>query len=97
MSHKRHLKIASVAEATTLAALVCIAVPLKHFAGYTHAVSVLGPVHGMAFLVFSWSVIHAASSGYLRKQEIWRLLIASVIPFGGFFSAAWLARGEGGE
>lgn len=91
------LKTACLVEAATLAGLVCIAVPLKHLAGYSLAVSILGPVHGMAFLTFLWIVIHAASSGSLHRKEIWRLLINSVIPFGGFFSAVQLSRRESGQ
>lgn len=92
-----HLRIACLIEAATLVGLVCIAAPLKHLAGYGLPVSVLGPIHGLAFLAFLWTAIHAASSGSLRHGEFWRLLAASVVPFGGFFSAARLSRGEGGQ
>ena len=44
----RNLQYLSLLEATTLVVLVCVAVPLKHLAGYPVAVSIMGPVHGIA-------------------------------------------------
>jgi len=90
----RRLKLVTAIEAATLVVLVFIAVPLKHIANYSLLVSILGPIHGMAFVTFIWIVISTASSGYLHRSEVGRLLIASVIPFGGFFSIAWMNRRE---
>lgn len=73
-------------------ALLGIAVLLKHFAGNPAAVSILGPIHGMAFLSYLWLILKTVSSEEWSKSEIARLLIAAVIPFGAFFNAGFLAR-----
>lgn len=88
----RILQFSSILEATTLAVLVCIAVPLKHLAGYPLAVSVMGPIHGMAFISYIWVVIVTASAGLWRPAEIWRLVLSALVPFAGFASAQWIAR-----
>ena len=36
-------------EGLTLIALVCVAMPLKYWAGMPQAVSIIGPIHGVAF------------------------------------------------
>lgn len=88
----RTLRILAFLEAATLIALVCIAVPLKHLAGYPIAVSVMGPVHGIAFVLYMWMVISTAASGLWRGSEVCWLVIAALVPFGGLISARRIAR-----
>ncbi|WP_431258336.1 DUF3817 domain-containing protein [Roseateles chitinivorans] len=80
-------------EAFTLLALLLVAVPLKHLAGLPTAVSVMGPVHGMAFLVFCWQLAQAATEGAVDRPTAWRLLLAAFIPLGGLYSWRMLRRG----
>ena len=84
----------SLAEGTTLVVLVCIAVPLKHLAGYATATSVMGPIHGVAFLAYVWTVIQTLSGGGWSRAEAVRLLFAAFVPFGAFANACLLARKE---
>ncbi|KVC46730.1 hypothetical protein WI72_30935 [Burkholderia ubonensis] len=88
----RNLQYLSLLEATTLVALVGIAVPLKHLAGYPVAVSIMGPIHGLAFAMYVWAVIGTASSGLWRKGEVVRLVLSAIVPFAGLASAGWIAR-----
>jgi len=74
--------------------LVCIAVPLKHLAGYPTVTSVIGPIHGVTFLAYVWVVIQTISGGGWSRPEVARLLAASVVPFGAFANARLLARKE---
>jgi integral membrane protein len=80
-------------EAFTLLALVLIAVPLKHRAGLPIAVSVMGPVHGMGFLVFCWQLAQATTERAVDAPTAWRLLLAAFIPLGGLYSWRMLRRG----
>lgn len=80
-------------EAFTLLALVLIAVPLKHLAGLPIAVSVMGPVHGMGFLVFCWQLAQATTERAVDAPTAWRLLLAAFIPLGGLYSWRMLRRG----
>jgi len=59
------LRWASWAEATTLLALLFVAVPLRHIYGLREATQVAGPIHGLAFLLFVLALTRAAS-GYAR-------------------------------
>ncbi|MDH0867654.1 DUF3817 domain-containing protein [Mitsuaria sp. GD03876] len=87
------LRLLCLLEAFTLLALVLVAVPLKHLAGLPLAVSVMGPIHGMAFLAFCWRLAQAAAAREVEASTAWRLLLAAVVPFGGIYSWVTLGRG----
>jgi integral membrane protein len=55
----RRLRYASLLEGTTLLLLLGIAVPLKHIFGWDMGVRVMGPIHGLAFVSYTWLVINA--------------------------------------
>ena len=93
----RRLRFASFFEATTLAVLVAVAVPLKHVAGWDAGVRILGPLHGFAFLLYVWSVAQAVSAGPWSTRETARLLIAAVIPFAGFTTIGLIHRKAASE
>ena len=80
------LRVACLGEAATLLALLMVAVPLKHLAGYTLAVSVMGPVHGFAFLAFGWVVVKTVGTGDITWHQAGKLVLAACIPFGGIYS-----------
>jgi integral membrane protein len=78
------LRKAALLEGTTLVLLVLIAVPLKRLAGMPEAVSIIGPVHGIAFLVYV-VLLSAALFKDLLNIQTWLVgLIAAFIPFGSF-------------
>ena len=80
----RRLEIFSLIEATTLVALVGIAVPLKHVFHLAVAVRVMGPVHGLAYLAYIWTAFQTVSGGGWRPLEIARLFVVALVPFAGF-------------
>ena len=86
------LRLATLFEATTLALLVFIAVPLKHLAGWPHVTSVLGPVHGLAFLLYFWMLMNYGSSLGLLRREWISAGLSAFIPLMGFFTERHLAR-----
>jgi integral membrane protein len=88
----RWLRWASLSEGATLILLVCIAVPLKRMLGMPEFVTVLGPVHGAAFLIYTVMVIRAASGGLLTATEVTRLMLAAFIPFGALFLSGMFRR-----
>lgn len=95
LSRLRRLRWMSLIEGATLLTLVCIAVPLKHLAGYPSAVSVLGPIHGAAFLLYVWMVFNVVSSDDWSSGEIARMAVAALVPFGALLSAGLLSRKAG--
>ena len=90
----RRLRIASMIEGVTLLLLLGIAVPLKHMAGMPAAVSLMGPVHGLAFLTYVWMAVNVASGANWPRRDIVRTLAAALVAFGGFFNVAFIRRQE---
>jgi len=86
----RYLKLAAIAESTTLAVLVFIGVPLKHLLGVTTAVTLLGPIHGACFLFYLWALTTAASEVAWPSKDVARMLLVAIIPLAGFVNLPWL-------
>jgi integral membrane protein len=84
------LEIASVLEATTLVVLVCVAVPLKHLGHYDIAVRIMGPVHGLAFLAYVWTVLQTVTGGGMVGAGERAPVPHRLIPFAGFTTPAFL-------
>ncbi len=91
----KRLEILSIIEATTLASLVCIAVPLKHIFGWPLGSWILGPVHGIAFLAYSWTALQTVAGGGWRGSDVARLFVVAFLPFAGFFNISWLRQRAG--
>ncbi len=82
------LRRVSWLEGATLLLLVGVAVPLKRLAGWPQGVSLLGPVHGAAFLLYMGLVLWTARSPYWTFSERLQLLVAGLVPLG-----AWMLGG----
>jgi len=88
----RKMRSASLLEGFTLIILVGIAVPLKHFAGLAVATSIMGPIHGIAFVFYFWMLIQIVSGGGWARGEVTRMIVAALVPFGAFVNERALAR-----
>jgi integral membrane protein len=88
----RRMRLVSLIEGITLLALIFIAVPLKHLGGYRIATAVMGPIHGMAFLLYVWMLIQTVSGGGLPKRDVVCMVVAAFIPFGAFFNERALRK-----
>ncbi len=88
------LRQAALIEAWTLVLLLGIAVPLKHGAGWPLAVSVMGPVHGLAFVAYVWMALGTVAARGRGARDAWRLLWGALVPLGGFFTVRWLRDRE---
>ena len=86
------MRAASLLEGSTLVLLIFVAVPLKHLAGFPMATAILGPVHGLAFLTYIWTLFQTVSAGGWPRSEAIRMLLAALIPFGAFVNERALAR-----
>lgn len=82
----------AILEALTLLVLLCVAMPLKYWADIPEAVSLVGPIHGLAFLVFLWFVTRSWAEGLIDWLGALRLFVGALIPFGGFINERWLRR-----
>lgn len=92
LAQLKRMRMVSVVEGTTLLLLLGIAVPLKHLASIPIAVRVMGPVHGLAFVLYFYTLIQTLSGGRWSRAESWRMILAAFIPFGAFFNERLLAR-----
>ncbi|HYD64444.1 DUF3817 domain-containing protein [Azospirillum sp.] len=90
--HLRRMRVVSLLEGSTLLLLVLVAVPLKHLAGLPVATAIMGPVHGLAFLLYVWMLLQTVSGGGWSRAETFRLVMAAFIPFGAFLNERALAR-----
>lgn len=88
----KHLEVMSIIEATTLVLLVFIAVPLRHVWGWPYGSTLLGPVHGLAFLAYIWTALQTVAGGGWRKREMARLFLVAFVPFGGYANIRWLRQ-----
>lgn len=85
-------KWAAVLEGTTLLALLGVAVPLKHLAGMPAPVSWIGPVHGVAFMVYIALACNVAAAQDWPRKRLLLTLLATLVPFGGYVIARSLGR-----
>jgi integral membrane protein len=80
------LRLLAFLEGMSLLALIIIAVPAKHVFGDPTLVRIIGPIHGILFLLF---ILNTLSVGVEQQWKFsvttWKVLLACVIPFGTFY------------
>lgn len=81
------LRTAALIEGLTLLILLFIAVPLKHAAGIPMAVSLMGPIHGIAFIGYMALLYRYHAQVKLDGGQQLRLVIAAFIPFGALYAS----------
>ncbi|MBX9458364.1 MAG: DUF3817 domain-containing protein [Rhizobium sp.] len=88
------MRVASILEASTLAILVFVAVPLKHMFGMPQLVSAMGPVHGLAFLFYIWMLIQTHFQIGWSGREWIRMILCAFIPLAGFINERLLKHSQ---
>ncbi len=91
------LRLAGLIEGTTLLILLLVAVPLKHLAGMPAAVSVVGPVHGLAFVAYLVALADNFAGGGWRPRDMARVGLVALLPLGTFLNDPWLARRQAAQ
>ena len=82
----RFLRWITLLEGLSLIILVGIAVPIKYLGDDPSLVKTVGPIHGFLFILFcysAWSVGNKLKWNW--SKMVWKLLLASFIPFGTFY------------
>jgi len=90
----RRMRLASILEATTLALLIFVAVPMKHIFGISLATSIMGPIHGLAFLYYIWMLIQTVTGSQWPRSTVARMVLFAFIPLAGFVNERLLWREE---
>ena len=88
----RVLRIASVIEGATLLLLFLVAMPLKYMADTPLAVTIVGPIHGAAFLIYTALVFQSFLSRLISASEVARLMVVAFVPLGAWMVAGMLRR-----
>lgn len=80
------LRIIGLLEGISFLALLLIGVPMKYFYDSPAVVKIIGPIHGILFLLYIFYVFIVASEQRWKLfQTTWKFLLASVFPFGTFY------------
>jgi len=77
-----NLRRLALFEGLTLLVLIGLCVPLKYLTHWPLGVRCGGPIHGLAFLAYSWGLIESD----LPRAQRWRCWLGSLIP-GAVFSS----------
>lgn len=86
------LRVIGFIEGLSYIILLAIAMPLKYFADFPQAVSIVGMLHGIFFVLFVLASIHVF---FVKRWSILKFMLAflsSLIPFGTFVLDKQLRR-----
>ncbi len=86
-------KIVAFLEGISYLLLLFIATPIKHFKEDPTYVKMLGMPHGLLFVLYIILAFLIKSEQKWTKKEFWRVLVASVIPFGTFVAVKKYVKG----
>jgi integral membrane protein len=75
-----------------LVILVCVGVPLRYGAGQSGVVAVVGPLHGVLYIVYLMTVLDLATRRRWPLLRIILVMAAGTIPFMGFVAEWWVIR-----
>ena len=85
-SPKIRLRVVGIAEGISYLVLLLIGVPLKRFGGHPEVVQLVGPIHGLLFLLYVLTVIQARTEYNWPLGKTVLALLASIIPGGTFYA-----------
>lgn len=84
MKNIRNLRIIGIAEGISFLVLLCIAMPLRRFAGIPEVVTIVGWLHGGLFILYVLAVLLAIKPMRWGVNSVLIALVASLIPLGTF-------------
>jgi integral membrane protein len=88
------VRAAGLVEGVSFLLLLCVAMPLKYFAGRPEAVFVVGWAHGVLFVLYAVVAFYAAGIGKLSRKGLLLAAVASLVPLGPFLIDGRLKREE---
>ncbi len=84
---ERRFRLVALAEGTSLLLLIAVALPLKHVLGIPIVSRVLGPIHGLFFLLYQAAVAEAWGSRRWTGKRALLCALAAIVPLGSFVAA----------
>jgi len=82
----KKFSLVNTMEGYSYIALLFIAMPLKYMLGFAVAVKIVGMIHGLLFIAFLILLIQTSQEVKWPFKEGFIFFIASLIPFGTFFT-----------
>ncbi len=76
----RALRVVALVEAISYLVLLGVAMPLKYVRGEPLAVTVVGMLHGLLFLLLVWLLLRAHFEAKWSKRRVWLVFAASLVP-----------------
>jgi integral membrane protein len=95
LSSIRTFRYVALAEATSFLALL-VAVYFKYGQDSPQGVQILGPIHGILFLAYVLIALMVREPARWSNRTTLGVLVAAVLPLGGFAVDRWLARTQPG-
>lgn len=77
-------RLIALLEGVSFLVLLCIAMPIKYFAGYPDVVKYTGWVHGVLFVLYMFLLLQVWKKDKWRFGKVLLAFLASLIPFGTF-------------
>ncbi|GAB3506373.1 DUF3817 domain-containing protein [Spirosoma knui] len=91
-STKVRLRAIGLAEGVSYLILLFIGVPLKRLADHPEVVQIVGPIHGLLFVLYVMIVIQAKIEYSWSIGKTLLALVASILPGGTFYADHKLFR-----
>jgi len=91
LSSIRNLRYVALIEATTFLALL-VATFIKYQDNSPQGVQILGPIHGIFFLLYVLLALNVRSAAGWDAKTTLLVLLGAVLPFGGYVVDRWLSR-----
>jgi len=79
------LRAIILAEASSFALLLGVAMPLKYAAGLPQAVRIMGMLHGLLFLLLCWALLQAWMNEKLTAKRSLAVFAITFVPLAPFF------------
>ena len=90
MSSERKFRAVALAEATSFLALL-VATYVKYGQDEPIGVQIIGPIHGLLFVVYGVLALDLARRAGWRPLTTALVMLGAVVPFGGYVVDRWLA------
>ncbi len=94
MSELNKFRLINKIEGYSFLLLLFVAMPLKYMMGYPSATKIIGMLHGVLFMAFIYQLLSATISTPFSKKEAFVFFIASLVPFGSFYTEAVCSKKE---
>lgn len=86
------LRWMSLVDAVSYVLLVGVAMPLKYAAGMPKAVTVVGMIHGLVWMLLMWLLMRTRFETSWPSRRLWILGVAALLPIVPFFLDAHVRR-----